>query len=128
VAKVLEKDVEAYLRDRVLAIGCGCHKYINDARRGGTPGFPDRIVILPDGYAPYYVEVKRPDTVGRYRTKRARYFESGDTTGCSKTEIRQFREQRKLLDLGQMVRVAGTFTEVDALVADIEAVIGDVEF
>lgn len=117
--KILEKDVEGYLRDQVKAIGVDCHKYINDPRRGGTPGLPDDILVLPD-MRMIWAEVKRPDTIQRYLRKRTAYMHTGDVTGCSATEIRQFREQQKLMDRGHTVKVIGTYQDVDDLIEFME--------
>lgn len=49
-----ERDVERQLIDEVKKRGGLCEKWIS-----GTVGWPDRIVILPDGKVGF-VEVKRP--------------------------------------------------------------------
>lgn len=117
--KVLEKDIEGYLRDECRSRGMDIHKNISDPRRGGTPGLPDNTVILADMRVAW-VEVKRPGTIARYLKKRDAYYKDGDTTGCSKTEIRQFREQMKLDDRGQRVFIVGTFRDVDECVSYME--------
>ena len=102
--KILEKDVEGYLRDEVQRRGWGIRKNVSDPIKGGTPGFPDDTIT----------------TIGPYLKKRDRYMKTGDTTGCSKTEIRQFREQQKLEDLEHPVYLGGTHDDVDDLMALLE--------
>jgi hypothetical protein len=48
-----EKNTEAYLRDRVKALGGRSYKWVSP----GCSGVPDRIVILPGGRA-VFVELK----------------------------------------------------------------------
>lgn len=100
-------------------MGGDCHKMIADPRRGGTPGLPDSLILL-GGAIMIWVECKRPDTVERYRRKREIFFNQGSTRGCSKTEIRQFREQDRLMDKGFEVSIIGTYDEVDAFCAGID--------
>lgn len=114
-AKILEKDVEGYLRSKVMAQGWDIHKNISDPIKGGTPGFPDDTVILPYPTV-LFVECKQPKTVGPYLKKRAKFVETGDTTGCSRTEVRQFREQLRLERKGHDVFVVGTYEEVDGFI------------
>ena len=52
---VLEKEIEAKLRDRVKRAGGLCLKWVCP----GWAGVPDRIVLLPRGRV-YFVELKRP--------------------------------------------------------------------
>lgn len=117
--KILEKDVEAYLRDEVRSRGGVAHKNISDPRRGGTPGRPDQECVFSWPVL-VQVECKAPDTVSRYLVKKRIFEEQGSTKGCSKTEIRQFREQRRLQDLGWWVAVVGTYPEVDELMLKVE--------
>lgn len=49
-----EREVEKQLIDEVKKLGGLCEKWIS-----GTVGWPDRIVIIPDGKIGF-VEVKRP--------------------------------------------------------------------
>lgn len=49
-----EKDIEQQLRSEVKRRGGLCEKWTS-----GTVGWPDRIVLLPDGKVGF-VEVKRP--------------------------------------------------------------------
>lgn len=119
--KILEKDIEGYLRDLARSAGIGVHKQISDPRRGGTPGMPDQLLILPDAHV-WWAEVKRPGTVDRYLKKQAAYFANGEVEGCSKTEIRQFREQQKLLDSRHGVTIVGTYEHADELISMLEAI------
>lgn len=52
---MLEKDIEAYLRNQVKKIGGIAYKWISP----GNNGVPDRIVLLPGGKS-YFVELKAP--------------------------------------------------------------------
>ena len=52
---VLEKEIEAKLRDRVKRAGGLCLKWVCP----GWAGVPDRLVLLPGGLV-YFVELKRP--------------------------------------------------------------------
>jgi len=59
----LEKEIEAYFRNRIKANGGEAYKFSSPARRG----VPDRLVVLPNGEV-YFVEFKRkgkPLTVGQ---------------------------------------------------------------
>lgn len=103
--------------------GWGIRKYINDPRKGGTPGTPDCILAMPDKIV-VWVEVKQPATIVPYRRKREKFAKDGTTLGCTKTEIRQFREQQLLEDQGQDVRVVGTYDEVDDLIDILEMTYG----
>lgn len=42
---MLEKEVEAYLREQVQALGGLCMKFLSDYSRG----MPDRVLLLPGG-------------------------------------------------------------------------------
>lgn len=117
--KIQEKEIEGYLRDEVQSRGWLIRKNISDPRRGGTPGFPDDTIIMRFPYS-VNVECKRPDSVERYRKKKRIFEETGDTTGCSRTEVRQFREQQKLEDLGHPAYIVGTHDEVDDLIDLLE--------
>lgn len=48
-----EKTTEAYLRDRVKALGGRSYKWVSP----GCSGVPDRVVILPGGRV-FFVELK----------------------------------------------------------------------
>lgn len=50
-----EKDIEAYLRDRVKEIGGKAYKFVSP----GNNGVPDRLVCLTGGRA-IFVELKAP--------------------------------------------------------------------
>lgn len=50
-----EREIETYLRRQVEQAGGRCVKFLPDYARG----FPDRIVMLPDGVL-VWVETKRP--------------------------------------------------------------------
>jgi hypothetical protein len=50
-----ESVIENHLRDRVLALGGLCIKFVDPGQRGA----PDRLVVLP-GMPTLYVELKRP--------------------------------------------------------------------
>lgn len=52
---MLEKQIEAYLRDRIRQIGGKAYKFISP----GNDGVPDRLVCLPGGRA-VFVELKAP--------------------------------------------------------------------
>ena len=123
VTKILEKDIEAYLKDRVREMGWGIHKNISDPRRGGTPGMPDDTIILADREVAW-VECKNPQTIGPYLVKRAAYLLSGTLKGCSKTEVNQFREQEKLIDLKHRVHVVGTHAQVSEVIRELEIMYG----
>lgn len=121
--KILEKDVEGYLRDEVRSQGWDIHKNISDPVKGGTPGFPDDTIILPYPTV-LFVECKQPKTLVPYLKKRERFFETGDTTGCSKTEVRQFREQQRIERKGHDVYVIGTYDDVDKYIKLWETLYG----
>lgn len=53
---MLERDVEAYLKRAVKALGGRVRK----VRWIGMVGAPDRLVLLPGGYRPFLIELKRP--------------------------------------------------------------------
>lgn len=50
---MLERDIEAYLRDRVKAIGGVAYKFVSPTNRGVS----DRVVVLPSGVV-WFVELK----------------------------------------------------------------------
>ncbi|MPN63815.1 hypothetical protein SDC9_211581 [bioreactor metagenome] len=50
-----EKNIEAYLRDQIKAIGGKAYKFVSP----GNNGVPDRLVCLPGGLS-IFVETKAP--------------------------------------------------------------------
>jgi len=50
-----ESVIEAYLRDRVKAVGGKAYKFISP----GNNGVPDRLVVIP-GLPDFFVEAKAP--------------------------------------------------------------------
>jgi len=116
--QLTEKDIEAYFRDECKSRGWGCYKNISDPRRGGTPGFPDRTVVLPSGMV-VFVELKSPKTINSYARRREDYYAGVDPKGTA-TEFRQWREQQKLFDLNAWVSVVGTYEQVNELMEMVE--------
>ena len=70
-ADVSEKAIEAYLVRRVKDLSGVCLKYSNP----GVVGYPDRVVLLPDGFT-VWVELKskgkQPNKVQQLRIKQLR--------------------------------------------------------
>lgn len=87
--KVQETEVEGYLRKRVNAVGGMCVKFVPDYSRG----FPDRVLILPQGKL-VWVETK---------------------TEGGRVAPYQNVVHVLLRRLGQQVEVAWTKDQVDAL-------------
>lgn len=115
-----EKDVESLLCDCVRALGCEAHKMVSDPVRGGTPGLPDRLVIMADWHV-LWVECKSPKALARYLKKRDAFLRDGNTDGCSRTEVRQFTQQQKLMDAGHEVMIVGNedgIAEVQSTIAE----------
>ncbi len=83
-----ESVVETYLREQVEALGGICEKHVSPGRRG----VPDRIVTLPYGLGPYFVETKAP----------------GKTA-----EPHQVRDHVRRAKLGHPVRLLDTKEKVD---------------
>ena len=85
-ADVSEKAIEAYLVRRVKDLGGVCLKYSNP----GVVGYPDRVVLLPDGFT-VWVELKskgkQPNKVQQLRIKQLR--DMGHTVAVveSKAEV-----------------------------------------
>jgi len=113
---MLEKTVEAYLVERVRALGGIAYKFTSPARAS----VPDRIVILPSGRAfiadtfargrIYLIEVKRPG---------------------GKLTRGQEREHERLRRLGADVRVLDSIGAINAFLNEVEtapAVPGHVRF
>ncbi|USS45109.1 hypothetical protein NFI99_26325 [Burkholderia glumae] len=97
---MLEKTVEAYLVERVRALGGTAYKFTSPARAS----VPDRIVILPPGRI-YFVELKRPG---------------------GKLTRGQEREHEHLRRLGADVRMLDSREAVDTFVQKVrDELIGD---
>lgn len=90
--RILEGEVERYLREEVERLGGECPKFLSEYKRG----WPDRIVILPGGVQ-VWVETKRP--VG------------------GRLSPMQLVAHEKLRRLGQRVYVAYTRQQVQLLLA-----------
>ena len=90
-----EKAIERYLVEQVTAHGGECLKYFNMHQ----VGYPDRIVMLPSGWAAW-VELKSHDK--------------------KPTQMQRLRHDR-LRRLGQTVYVIDTRQGVDALLNDWRA-------
>lgn len=88
-----ERDIEAYLRDRVKASGGWAPKWVSP----GNNGVPDRIVIMPGGRI-VFVELKAPG---------------------AKPRPLQLAQHRTLQNLGCDVRVIDSKEQVDRLVAEV---------
>lgn len=77
-----ESGVEAYLHERVTALGGDTRKFVSPGRNG----VPDRIVMWPSGEkGPFYtrihfVETKRPD--GELRVRQQREHKALKKFGC----------------------------------------------
>ncbi|WP_208452590.1 VRR-NUC domain-containing protein [Burkholderia gladioli] len=93
---MLEKTVEAYLVERVRALGGTAYKFTSPARAS----VPDRIVILPPGRI-FFVELKRPG---------------------GKLTRGQEREHEHLRRLGADVRMLDSREAVDAFLNEVQAV------
>ncbi|MGG2044866.1 hypothetical protein [Burkholderia gladioli] len=98
---MLEKTVEAYLVERVRALGGTAYKFTSPARAS----VPDRIVILPPGRI-FFVEVKRPG---------------------GKLTRGQEREHEHLRRLGADVRVLDSIGAINAFLNEVQAVAADGE-
>lgn len=55
-----EREIEAYLRERVRALGGKAYKFLSP----GNDGVPDRLVCLPGGRV-VFVELKAPGALPR---------------------------------------------------------------
>jgi hypothetical protein len=64
-----EIKAEQYLRERVIALGGMCPKFVDPSRRGA----PDRMVMLP-GKPVIFVEMKR-EALGRVAAHQKRYHD-----------------------------------------------------
>ena len=85
-----ERDIEAYLRDQVKALGGRAYKWVSP----GNAGVPDRVVLLPGGRV-HFVELKAP--------------------GKKPTPL-QLAQHAKLAALGFRVAVLDSKARVDAFV------------
>lgn len=94
MSEVSERDIEAYLRNRVKALGGRAYKFVSP----GNAGVPDRLVLLPGGRA-VFVELKAP---GRHPTPL------------------QVAQQQRIAALGFDVRVIDSFEGVDELIRQYE--------
>jgi hypothetical protein len=101
---IRERDVEAYLVERVKALGGEVRKVQWVGRRNA----PDRLVMLPDPGPgngvfnnAWWVELKNPTTV--------------ETFPANAHERAQAREHQRMRALGQRVEVIGTHDQVDEL-------------
>lgn len=91
---MLEKKIEESLTKAVKQKGGLCEKWIS-----GTAGWPDRIVLLPDGKVAF-VEVKAPGKVPRKL---------------------QLRCHKKLRTLGFKVYVLDSLDEIGGIIDDIQS-------
>lgn len=91
---VMESDVESYLVTSVERRGGYCKKFLPDYSRG----WPDRIVVLPDGKL-YWIETKRP--VG------------------GKLSLPQKIAHNQLRRLGQQVEVIWSKEQVDCFLRSV---------
>ncbi|MDN7916604.1 hypothetical protein QZM99_00670 [Burkholderia gladioli] len=96
---MLEKTVEAYLVERVRALGGTAYKFTSPARAS----VPDRIVILPPGRI-FFVELKRPG---------------------GKLTRGQEREHEHLRRLGTDVRMLDSIGAINAFLNEVQAVAAD---
>ncbi|WP_208454054.1 VRR-NUC domain-containing protein [Burkholderia gladioli] len=96
---MLEKTVEAYLVERVRALGGTAYKFTSPARAS----VPDRIVILPPGRI-YFVELKRPG---------------------GKLTRGQEREHEHLRRLGADVRMLDSIGAINTFLNEVQAVAAD---
>lgn len=72
---MLEKHIEAKLRDKAKQLGGRAYKFVSP----GNNGVPDRIVILPEGKIGF-AELKRPK--GKARVLQERQIERLKKLGC----------------------------------------------
>ena len=94
-ARVVEREVEAYLTRVVEQAGGKCRKFIPDLARG----YPDRIVLLPDGVL-VWVETKRPRG--------------------GRLSLAQRVAHAELRSLGQVVEVVWSKKDADRLIEKIK--------
>ena len=87
-----EKDTEAYLRDRVKALGGRSYKWVSP----GCSGVPDRIVILPEGRVAFVELKSEGENSTKLQKKRQAELEN---LGC--TVYRDIDTKEKVRDLLQ---------------------------
>jgi hypothetical protein len=85
-----ERDIEEYLRKQVKKIGGIAYKFESP----GNAGVPDRLVLLPNKPA-IFIELKAP--------------------GKKPTAL-QFKQQRKIANLGNTVLVIDSKSKVDEFI------------
>jgi len=90
---VRERDIEAYLREKVKQLGGIAYKFVSP----GNAGVPDRLVLLPGGRV-VFVELKAP--------------------GRQPTPL-QLRQQQRIRDLGFTVLVIDSKEEVDEFIKGV---------
>lgn len=88
-----ERDIEAYLRDQIKAVGGIAYKFTSP----GNAGVPDRLVLLPGGRV-VFVELKAP--------------------GKQSTPL-QLRQQRRIQALGFQVFVIDSKAKVDEFIKGV---------
>ena len=93
VKKILEKDIENYLRDEIKKVGGIAYKFVSP----GNAGVPDRLVLLPGRWS-FFVELKAP--------------------GMSTRKIQDI-QIRKIRDLGFGVMIIDSKQQIDGLVREL---------
>ena len=94
--KVLEKDIEKYLRDKVKAVGGRAYKWTSP----GNIGVPDRIILLP-GCRIVFAELKAPG---------------------KKPTVKQNQQIKAIRSWGFTAVVIDTYEKVDALISNIHLI------
>lgn len=87
-----EKTIEAYLRDRVKALGGKAYKFVSP----GNNGVPDRLVVIP-GIPDFFVELKAP--------------------GRKSTPL-QLAKQSEIKRMGRTVYVADSKAKIDEILTE----------
>ena len=98
VKKILEKDIEKYLRDEIKKVGGIVYKFVSPS----NAGVPDRLVLLPGRWS-LFVELKAPG---------------------KKTRAVQDRQIRKIRNLDFSVLIIDSKKQVDDLVKMIKHHLG----
>lgn len=88
-----ERDIEAYLREKVKQLGGIAYKFVSP----GNAGVPDRLVLLPGGRV-VFVELKAP--------------------GRQSTPL-QLRQQQRIRELGFPVLVIDSKQKVDEFIKGV---------